>query len=46
LRPFAPSAPRQIQRTRNRYKATLKNVIMQVDGKDYMFGKMVGEYTW
>lgn len=36
----------KIQRTRNRYKATLKNVIMQVDGTDYMFAKVVGEYTW
>lgn len=43
---FAVCQFEKIQRTRNRYKATLKNVIMQVDGKDYMFGKMVGEYTW
>jgi len=43
---FAVCQFEKIQRTRNRYKATLKNVIMQVDGTDYMFAKMVGEYTW
>jgi len=36
----------KIHRTRGKYKANLKNVIMQMDGKDYMFSKATGEWDW
>ena len=36
----------QINRTRNRYKAVLRSVIMQVDGVDYMFDRAQGEWEW
>jgi hypothetical protein len=36
----------QINRVRNRYKAVLRSVIMNVDGIDYMFDKAQGEWEW
>eukprot|EP00040_Diaphanoeca_grandis_P003101 m.23762 g.23762 ORF g.23762 m.23762 type:complete len:222 (-) comp14345_c0_seq1:55-720(-) len=36
----------KIGRTKNRYKAALKNVILHKDGIDYMFQKATGEWDW
>lgn len=36
----------KIARTKNKYRATLKDGIMSLNGKEYMFQRAAGEYDW
>eukprot|EP00041_Stephanoeca_diplocostata_P012077 m.201261 g.201261 ORF g.201261 m.201261 type:complete len:255 (+) comp18799_c0_seq1:366-1130(+) len=36
----------KVNRTKNRYRCQLKNAIMQINGTDYMFRKVQGEWEW
>ena len=36
----------KVQRTKNKWKCTLKDGVVNVDGKDYVFHKATGEFEW
>ncbi|KAK9480309.1 transcription factor IIA, alpha/beta subunit [Lipomyces japonicus] len=36
----------KVQRTKNKWKCVLKDGVVNVNGKDYLFGKGNGEYEW
>ncbi|CAN8101107.1 unnamed protein product [Discula destructiva] len=36
----------KVQRVKNKWKCTLKDGVMNVNGKDYVFHKATGEYEW
>ncbi|KAJ4397270.1 transcription factor IIA subunit alpha [Gnomoniopsis smithogilvyi] len=36
----------KVQRVKNKWKCTLKDGILNVNGKDYVFHKATGEYEW
>jgi transcription initiation factor TFIIA large subunit len=36
----------KVQRVKNKWKCTLKDGVMIVDGKDYVFHKATGEFEW
>ncbi len=39
----ARAATRQVSRTKNRWKAVLKDGIAHINGRDYLFSKCQGE---
>ncbi|KAK9449157.1 transcription factor IIA, alpha/beta subunit [Limtongia smithiae] len=36
----------KVQRTKNKWKCVLKDGVVNVNGRDYLFGKGSGEYEW
>lgn len=36
----------KVQRVKNKWKCTLKDGVLNVNGKDYVFHKATGEYEW
>ncbi|KAK6340366.1 transcription factor IIA subunit alpha [Orbilia blumenaviensis] len=36
----------KVQRTKNKWKCWLRNGVLTVNGKEYVFGKATGEYEW
>lgn len=36
----------KVQRTKNKWKCTLKDGVVSVEGKDYVFHKATGEFEW
>jgi len=36
----------KVQRVKNKWKCTLKDGVLLVNGKEYVFHKATGEYEW
>ena len=36
----------QVTRTKNKWKTTLKDGVMRIGGRDYVFHKGIGEFEW
>lgn len=36
----------QVTRTKNKWKTTLKDGVMRLGGRDYVFHKGLGEFDW